>query len=212
MAQSKVVSDLQAVRDLGGIICWQEISRDRYKQALRAEFTLDGGWANEHLDREIPISYRTQWWEAVDRGCIRTHESRPLVTPERFVTWVQLKRRDSDDTLVVVNTHYVSSAWNRKPVLAKQWRKAKWLEHWQAQKDLILGFHANGLTVIGGGDFNRPDVPTFHKDMQWFTGHTIDKLFVLRAPRGLHLKAVDLSVKEGLNTDHRPRILRLART
>jgi len=214
MRQSQVISDLRTVRELGGIICWQEISRDRYKSALHSEFTAEGGWATEHLEVEIPISYKTKWYELVDSGVVLTHEGLHLVSPDRYISWVLLRRKDakSNSMFYVVNTHFVSGGWSRKFQLKRKWRQAKWLEHWQIMKDLILGFHAKGITVIGGGDFNRQDTPTFDKDMQWFTGHVIDKLFLLQAPSGVHLKAVDLSAKEGLNTDHRPRVLTFTRT
>ena len=103
--------------------------------------------------------------------------------------WVVARHRATGRVAVFVNTHYVSGAWNNKPKPHKEWRKAAWLDHWQALRDLAPKLAIRG-PVIFVGDFNRTDVTDWHPQLRWVDDRGIDKIAAvnarpLRAPRRL---------------------------
>ncbi len=205
MVQSKVVADVKEVSTLAGVVFWQEIGITRYKEAIRAldrtvwQSVIASGGAGA-----IPISWKKKYWEFMSAGSVLTHKGRPLVSPNRYITWVILRNRKTGAVVVFVNTHFISGAWNRERKLFKKWRQVQWTIHWEKERDLIGRWIGRDMSVVGGGDFNRVDVRKFHRDMVWLDDGGIDKLFYVEAPKGANLREVATgeALVVDLNSDH----------
>jgi|GEM_PF-4881203 hypothetical protein len=156
MGQRQVVHDVRKAAQQGGLIGWNEISPDRYFQAIK---DLGPKWSHymPHdggLHIPNPISWKNEVWKKEDAGFLKTHNGKAKVSPNRYITWVKLKHRASDKEIVRINTHLVSGAWGEhKPTTA--WRREMWNIHMRKLHDLVAKFEAKGLEVIVGGDFNR---------------------------------------------------------
>jgi hypothetical protein len=83
-----------------------------------------------------------------------------------------------------MDTHYVSSAWNSRPVSHKAWRKRQWVKEWHNQQQVVERLSERGLAILGGGDFNRVRLPRF-TDRQVNLNHgSIDHLWAIPGPGG----------------------------
>lgn len=204
MPQGRVRADLDTLRGLGGTVLFQEIEPDRYKRALRSRFQAS---RVAFLDRTpVPVALDDAW-TIEDRDVEVMHRGRAGVSPTRFVTWLRVARTSGDRTVrfVVMNTHFVSGAWNGRPNKDDAWRKKRWNDHFDAMRRLVRGFNAAGLTVVGGGDFNR----TIARGLRRFTGAQrwlysdagIDKLFVAPAPGGARVAVKKTDSTRGFS-DH----------
>ncbi len=187
MPQDRVQADYDRIRALRGSVLFQEIEPARYKQALSSTFS---GSRVDFIDRTpVPVAL-DRAWTVKDRGIARMHKGLARVSPTRFVTWQKVARTRGDRTVrfVLMNTHFVSGAWNRKPDRADAWRKAHWKKHFAKMGDLVRSFNAQGLTVVGGGDFNRSiarGLKKFTGTQRWlYSDGGIDKIFVAPAPDG----------------------------
>jgi hypothetical protein len=138
---------------LAGVIGWQEVNdpADRAKlqrtlgpQGFRT-FLPQAGPA-----KAVPISWRTKYFVLRGSGSVLTHKGEAKVTPNRYVNWVILQRRGTQERFAFVNTHFISAAWTRHPE-----RRARWLHHAQVLRQVISNLRAQGLRVFAVGDFNR---------------------------------------------------------
>jgi hypothetical protein len=156
MGQKQVVHDVKRASHAGGLIGWNEIGPDRYFQAIK-KLGPDWGHYMPHdggLHIPNPISWKKSVWEKQGGGFIRTHHGKAKVSPNRYITWVKLKHKKTDEQVVRINTHLVSGAWGKhKPTTA--WRREQWNIHMAKLKKLVAHFESKGLKVIVGGDFNR---------------------------------------------------------
>jgi hypothetical protein len=156
MSQKKVVHDVREASHQAGLIGWNEIGPDRYFQAIRAlgpswhhYMPHDGG-----LRIPNPISWKDSIWKKEGEGFIKTHHGKAKVSPNRYITGVQLKNRATGKEIVRMNTHLVSGAWSgHKPTTA--WRREMWKIHMAKMQHKIDEFEKQGLTVVVSGDFNR---------------------------------------------------------
>lgn len=156
MSQAKVRHDVRRAASSAGLIGWQEMSPDRYRDAIR---NLGPEWGHYmprdgKLDIPIPISWKKEKWKKLDAGFEKTHGGKAGISPNRYITWVKLKHRATGEEIVRVNTHFVSGAWRGdKPQQA--WRREMWNQHMDELRDLVARFEKQGQTVVLGGDFNR---------------------------------------------------------
>ncbi len=75
-----------------------------------------------------PISWKKSVWKMEDAGFLKTHNGKAKVSPNRYITWVKLKHRESGKQLIRINTHLVCGAWSEhKPTTA--WRREQWKMH-----------------------------------------------------------------------------------
>lgn len=162
MALWKVARDLHRIlhRFRGGVVGLQEI-RPAYRHVLRV--VLRGHrWRGAWKGTRIPIVWDNRTHRLVGRGeKIRTHSGRARTSPARYLVWVILEERATGLRFVVVNTHMVSGAWNRKRKRHKAWRRQAWVDHWEAQDETVEELHATGLPVFAVGDLNRIKVRKF---------------------------------------------------
>ena len=200
MPQRKVRLDVKTAKSRSGIVGWQEIGSDRYKRAVKGIYGDD--WETCQLSVPIPISVRSSNFKILKSGYQLTHHGKALATPNRYVSWAFVQGRDNPFKFIVMNTHYVSGAWNNKPKPYKAWRKRVWEVHWKVQYDLVRGFHNAGYSILGTGDFNRVEVKRFHPDQVWLTKGGIDKLWFLEGKHGPQFKQVGDLIRTDMNSDH----------
>ena len=176
MPQSHVLHDVRAGASLGDVVLWQEISPPRYKAAVEG---LPDRWRTVQESTEDPISFDTRVWRFVSTDRALLSRGRAHVTPARWATWAVLLNMSTGRQVVFMNTHYVSSAWNSKPVSHKAWRKRVWIKEWQNQNEVTDRLSARGLTIMGGGDFNRIRLPKFDTRQVNLNSGSIDHLWVI---------------------------------
>ena len=157
MSQKKVVHDVERAAHSSGLIGWNEIDPARYFKAIK---NLGPAWGHYmphdggvHIPN--PISWKKSAWKKEDAGFVRTHHGKAKVSPNRYITWVKLKHRNSGKEIVRINTHLVSGAWSHGKRPTTEWRQHMWNVHMKKLHDLVAHFEKQGLTVIVGGDFNR---------------------------------------------------------
>ena len=212
MKQSQVEHDIHRATSEGSIIAWQEISPARYRQAIK---DLPKEWASymPHdkggLPIEDPISWNTKEWTKVDAGFKRTHTGKAKVSPNRYVTWVKLKNKETGQTIVRMNTHTVSAGWSHKPggVTDRAWRQEKWHEHMAIMKQMVAHFEKQGYPVIVSGDFNRNHDKVLGNEVRYDSGlsaHTHGKstLDYMMSSRNKELKKLGFRVDDHYASDH----------
>lgn len=168
MSQAQVTHDVRRAAAAGDIIGWNEIDMvagkngkktdDRYFDALKALGPKWGHYMPKDGNLRIPnpISWNKEKWSQVgDGGFRRTHHGKGGVSPNRYITWVKLKNKETGETLIRMNTHLVSGAWSPKKKPEKEWRQDMWKTHMRKMKQVVSRFERSGMPVIIGGDFNR---------------------------------------------------------
>lgn len=208
MRQSRVEADIARAKRYSTVIGWQEIGPRRYKRAVRT--AGDGHYAHAHLELDVPISYDLDRYTLIDSGRVRAHKGRATASPARWLTWVLLADAKVPGLrFVVINTHFVSGAWNAKSKPFKSWRRRKWLVHFAALQRLVDRFVAAELPVLITGDFNRLNLPVLHANARVLSGHGIDKV-ILVTPQHASASVRFLDVHTyGGYSDHPQRTVRL---
>lgn len=207
MVQWKVKRDVKTAKSRSGIVGWQEIKSARYKDAVRTVYRDD--WETCQLASPIPISVRASNFKILKSGRQLTHHGRLLTSPDRYVSWAYVQCRDNPFKFIVMNTHYVSGAWNDKPKLHKAWRQRMWEVHWRQQQTLVLDAYKAGYSIIGTGDFNRVEVKRFHPDQVWLTKGGIDKLWYLQGAHGPRFHQLGDLMRFDLFSDHDLKVARV---
>lgn len=207
MTQKRVWHDAQLAKSRSTVVGWQEIKTARYKRAINEAYLAD--WETCQLVTPIPISVRSSTYKILKSGHQLTHHGKPGASPNRYFSWALVSCRDHPAKFIVVNTHFVSGAWNSKLKLHKAWRKRVWEVHWRALQTSVLDMHRAGFAVLGTGDYNRVDVKKFHPDQHWLTPGGIDKLWWLQHPNGPKFIEVAKVVNTGMRSDHALRTSRI---
>ena len=208
MSQARVRHDVQRAAHAAGLIGWQEMAPDRYRDAIR---NLGPEWGHymPHdggLQLPIPISWKKDKWKKLDAGFVRTHHGKAGVSPNRYITWVKLAHRATGQEIVRINTHFVSGAWRGdKP--ETPWRREMWNRHLDTLRDLVARFEKQGQTVVLGGDFNRDSYRVMGDRMKYDNDRfepTIGKstLDYLLHSRNGTLQRLDSRVQGGYASDH----------
>jgi hypothetical protein len=199
MLRKKVRADAETVSRLGGVLLFQEIGEKQDHADVKAAIGTAFNYVHDNV--EIPIAFKKSSWNLLDSDSVLMHEGKRMTSPARYVSWVLLERRSNKQLVCIMNTHFVSGAWNGAPKLNKEWRRERWLEHWKKMSAIVRYFHSQGVTVIFGGDFNRIRVPKFHHDQRWAVNRGIDKIGILEAPGGVRVKLIG-QMRHPLNSDH----------
>ncbi|AVD99293.1 phosphoesterase [Streptomyces phage BillNye] len=199
MLRKKVKADAATVSGLGGVLLFQEIGEPEDHTDVKA--AIGTAFTYVHDNVEIPIAFRKSSWNLLDSDVVLMHKGKRMTSPNRYLSWVLLERRSNKQLVCIMNTHFVSGAWNGTPKLNKAWRRERWLEHWKKMSSVVNYFHSQGVTVIFGGDFNRLRVGRFHQDQRWAVNRGIDKIGVLEGHGGVRVKLLGQS-HHPLNSDH----------
>jgi hypothetical protein len=181
MPQPHVLHDVREGASLGDVVLWQEIAPDRYTAAVAG---LPSHWRTVQTGTEDPISFDTRVWRLVSTDRALLSRGRAHVTPRRWATWALLQHVGTGRVVVFMDTHYVSGAWVDRPVTHRAWRRRLWLREWARQDDVVDGLTQRGLTVLGGGDFNRVRLPRFAERQMHLNSGSIDHLWVVPGARG----------------------------
>ncbi len=210
MRPDQVRHDIQKAGRLGDVIGWQEIKPANYREAIRK---LPGFDTFMPKGLETPISWRTSEFKLVDSGVERMHGGRAGVSPHRAVAWVKLKNKETGDTLVHMNTHLVSGAWNSKQQATDPWRKKMWNLHIEKMGKLVDRFERQGFPVTITGDFNRNHFKMFGNDVAYDSGlhaktHGRSTLDYVMHTRNPDLRKVRTHVDPGFASDHNAVVVR----
>lgn len=209
MPRRHVVADAQRAERLGRprpwrAILWQEIGEAEDHVDVRR--ALGRTWQHANEASPNPLSL-TAGWRVLETGRHKLHGGLAHVSPSREASWavIQPKRpHHAVKPLALVGVHYVSGAFSHPGQRAEEWRRGHWDIGHAAHGDLVRTFNAEGLTVVGGGDFNRRgEVPDLSPACRWVAGSGYDHLYVSQAKGGtrVHLRR-SIVTKAGLHTDH----------
>ena len=166
----------------------------------------------DHL--EVPIFYRSRWWECLSTHRHFMHGPRPEVSPSRWVREATFRAvgagRDVGE-FIVMSTHMTAFAFsNHFPPGSEnqRWCLEQWNLHYAKMQALVTARVDGGHTVIFGGDFNRGVMAKFRPDQRWLINGGIDKLAVIEAPGSARvtLKSVE---RHNVHSDHDARTAHL---
>lgn len=208
MDQASVVHDVKRAASEGSVIGWNEISPDRYFKAIK---DLGPEWGHYmpkdgNLRIPNPISWKKDEWKLEGEGFLRTHHGKAKVSPNRYITWVKLKNKETGKTIVRMNTHLVSGAWS-EPKATTGWRREMWNIHMAKLHDLVARFEKKGYPVIVGGDFNRDSYKVlgnqvkYDNDLNVGTHGRSTYDYLMHTPNG-SLKSKGTRVDHGFRSDH----------
>lgn len=141
------------LNNFAGVIGWQELDNAKAWQRLRTSLpNYDHYFPASNAAKEDTISWRKDRFSRLHAGYVLTHKGEAGVTPNRYVTWVQLRDRADGKTFLVLNTHFISGAWSGHPE-----RQARWNTHYGVLKSeitkLATAYPSSPVFVVG--DFNR---------------------------------------------------------
>jgi endonuclease/exonuclease/phosphatase family metal-dependent hydrolase len=210
MSQAKVVHDVKRAAKTGDIIGWQEIAPERYRDAIR---DLPG--FNHFMPKglQTPISWRSKEFKLLDSGVERMHGGKAGISPHRTVAWVKLQNKDTGETMIHMNTHLVSGAWNSKKQASDPWRQKMWKQHMEKMGNMIERFEKKGFPVTITGDFNRNHFKVFGNKVAYDSGihagthgkSTLDYVMHLRHEA---LRKVSSRVDDNFASDHNGVVVR----
>lgn len=214
--------DLRKIRDYvehhaGGVVCWQELGNDHYRQVLAATF----GHQWLHLihaggvDVDSPVSVDLRTWTVLDYSAEAFSPPIPGMQNERKVTWAHLRRKGTGSELVVSSRHYVARAWawdgsdaprDDPDERAEQPERQRiWLEGRDADLTILRRLAELGVPQLAAGDYNRnvvsayPD--TIHRQQVKHIAHGIDWLHFADGPAH-HWRIEPARIKLKLHADH----------
>lgn len=167
MSQDKVRHDVQRAAKTGEIIGWQEIGPERYKDAIR---NLKGFDTFMPKGLETPISWKKSEFKLLDSGVKKMHGGLAKVSPHRQVAWVKLQNKETGETVIHMNTHLVSGAFNSKVQRSDPWRKKMWALHIEKMGKMVEQFEKQGFPVTISGDFNRSSFKVLGSQVKYDSG------------------------------------------
>lgn len=210
MSQDKVLHDVRRAAKTGEIIGWQEIGPERYRDAIRG---LPG--FNHFMPKglETPISWKSDTFKLLDSGVEHMHQGRAGITPHRSVAWVKLQNRETGETVIHLNTHLISGAWNSKVQRSDAWRQKMWNHHMDEMGKLLERFERKGHPVTITGDFNRNHFKVLGNKVSYASGlragthgrSTLDYVMHTRHPS---IKKVSNHVDSNYASDHNAVVVR----
>jgi hypothetical protein len=210
MSQKNVIHDVKRAAKHGELIGWQEIGPERYKDAIR---DLPGFKHFMPKGLQTPISWKEDKFKLLDSGVERMHGGLAKVSPHRQVAWVKLQNKETGETIIHMNTHLVSGAWNSKIQRSDPWRQKMWHKHIDGMKKLVEKFEKKGHPVTITGDFNRNHFKVLGNKVQYASGlhadtHGKSTLDYVMNTRNPDLKKLSSKVDKGFASDHNALIVR----
>lgn len=128
--------------------------------------------------REVPIS-APKGWESLGSSSIEAHGGRRRVSPARYITVARYSV--GGRKVAFVNCHPVSKP--RRGVPFARWRMSRWDEYHAELVQVVAELHAEGFTVVFGGDMNKlvSRMPQVHADQVLLIGAGLDGLWCVPA-------------------------------
>lgn len=216
MSIADKTADIKKVRDLGSVIMWQELGNSE-SQSIVAHQLPESDWhhipaATRPTDR---MSIKKAYWTVEQATSYLMHGKYPGVRGQRetYTTVALVTSKTSNVQFLVVGAHFTPHAWCNHNVPGKQWRKDHWNLHFSKMQSIVLDARSKGITVIGGGDWNRAPsgVAKFHTSQDWFRTAALDYLFGLPATGGASY-TLQSSQSVALNSDHNALVAQLSWT
>lgn len=114
------------------------------------------------LKNHVPIIINKEARKILYRKTTRVAEGRPGVGPHRYVTEVGWQEKGKNgwaaQKYARLHTHTHAGAWNNQFNRHDEWRKQKWIEHWNWIQRRTKQLQAQGYCVVLTGDMNRPNL------------------------------------------------------
>lgn len=209
MPQKTVLHDVRKAAKNADLIGWNEISLDRYRDAIKSLGPEWGHFMPKDGKYKIsnPISYRKDEWKFLDGGAEKAHDGAFGICPDRYITWAKLKHKGSGEKIVRINTHTVAGAFS-KGSSHNAWRRSSWNTHMKKLSAMVKRFEKQGFKVVIGGDFNKDSSKVLGNDVGYANklnrsttdgGSTLDYLM---HTRGNGLKNLNGGVLGGFRSDH----------
>ena len=215
MSSAKTAEDIIKVRGLGSILLFQEIREGKSQDLLRQHLPASD-WhilpAYEHTTDKIAI--KKSLWTVEQVGYYYMAPKPPTYGRKRYVTLALVTLTGTNIQFLVTNTHYAAHAWCSHKISDKAIRKKYWNRHFGRQQSLVLDARGKGITVIGGGDFNRSaaqGLDKFHSSQDWFKQGRLDHLFGIPASGGATY-SLQSTQSVALNSDHNALVAQLSWT
>lgn len=133
--------------------------RDRLKKRLpgyRHWFPTGAG------SKANPISWKKDRFVLVTnsngkkmRGSVRAHKGHTKQTPARWVNWVLLRDKRTNQRFVVVNTHLINGVWNGN----HPENRSLWFTHREVLRNRINAVQKFQAPIFVVGDFNKKQGP-----------------------------------------------------
>ena len=135
------------------------------------------------------------------------HGGRAGISPHRTVAWVKLKNKETGKTMIHVNTHLVSGAWNDKQQASDPWRQRMWKQHIEKMGRMVERFERKGHPVTISGDFNRNHFKVFGQKVAYDSNiqvgtHGSATLDYVMHTRHEALKKLSAKVDDSFASDH----------
>lgn len=208
MPQNKVVADVRKAAKNADLIGWNEISLDRYRDAIK---DLGPEWGH-YMPKDgkypisNPISYKKDEWKMLKGGFQKTHDGAYGICPDRYITWAKLKHKGSGEKIVRINTHTVAGAFSKGASHA-DWRRKSWNTHMGKLSNMVKKFESQGYKVIIAGDMNKDSSKVLGNQVKYDNklnqsttdgGSTLD--YLMHTGNGLQTQ--NAGVLGGFNSDH----------
>lgn len=215
MSLSNKRDAMKKVRDLGSVIMWQEMGGTQSSRSLLDELFPSSAW--HHVppinNKGTRISVKKSIW-TVEQGHAYLMHGDPFNLPgtrETYTTVALVTSKNGGIQFLVCDAHFIPHAWSNAQVAHKQWHKDAWNKHYNKFQSIVLDARSKGITVIGGGDWNRTSVDPFNSDQVWFHHHSLDYLFGLHSAGGATFNEVS-SQQVQTGSDHLALVAKLTWT
>jgi hypothetical protein len=186
-ARRAVRRRMRRALSIEGVTFGQEVARsNRFRVPPRGDYStawhrIAGlvGKSTYGGPHEVPISVPADY-KVLDAESHLMHSGRRRVSPARYAT---IARTTKDGTPVAfVNCHTVSRP--RRGVPFSRWRIGRFTLYLDRLSDIVAALHAEGYTVVFGGDMNHGDpLPRqIHPDQQMLASSGLDHLWIVPAP------------------------------
>lgn len=185
---------------------WQEIGEDEDHRAIKDIFKRLYFY---HLfpGRPTPITVRKSRWKVLETIHYVAHTGKAGVSPNRGFSVAILQHRWLRFQIAVICTHFVSKAWSDPNASHKDWRQARWLEHFSELQSVVMSLNARGISTLVAGDWNRrkEEIEKMTPDQKWLVSDWYDHIAWCPAPNDLVIDVKKRRVyTDPLYTDHDP--------
>jgi GH25 family lysozyme M1 (1,4-beta-N-acetylmuramidase) len=220
MPQADVVHDVELTGSQAGVVAWQEIGFDRYKQAVLDLGPEFDSYIPDGAGNSNPVSWRDSVWTQCAAGEILLNKADPTSTvrgSDRFLVWVLIKHNGTGAFVLVNNAHYVARAWGHRtgqeakeqPIRQEMWLAANKI-HRAAVKDWV----DKGYAIVCMGDYNSSNARELPlgktiggRTVRYVVGDkSIDQvIFINGKDFRWEIEDLDGEILPGRNSDHQGR-------
>lgn len=157
MTQSHVVEDAERTRRDSDMSAFQEITPERYEQAIQDLNTPNyRAWVPEGDHGGCCLAWPRRNWALVDRGRVQLHEAHAQISYARFLIWARIRHVETGAEFVEFTFHFVAGVWDGdKNDPYEALRANFWQQDREVTRDFMQKWVERGIPLLGGGDINR---------------------------------------------------------